>query len=210
MSLFALFILQAVSIGLMLYLFFGLYREYRTDRLRHRLFRIRDEFFDRVSAGEIDFNNSAYGITRIMMNGMIRFAHEMSFFRILTIYLISKLHGPASDAGYGDALNRAMKRLTKDQREMVTGIHQQAFSIVLIHMAHVSFVFGPMLLLLKLVREILRPILAMLSLFSLVANTAGKVAEWLILQSITLAPEVRIDLEARAYEIGKDSTAQYV
>jgi len=202
MSLYALFMFQAASVGVVLWLFFGLYKEYRVDKLRHQLFQIRDGLFDKAMAGDIEFNHSAYGITRITLNGMIRFAHELSFYRVFTIYMISKFY-KHTDSGYGEAMKRAMNRLDDSGQTMITDIHTQAYTAVLIHMAHTSIVFGPVLLVVKALKEITRPFLAAVRLFGRVAGLAAMIADYIIITAINHAPVIRLDIEAQAYERGK-------
>ncbi|MBI1790616.1 MAG: hypothetical protein HYR60_24055 [Acidobacteria bacterium] len=55
-----------------------LWREYRIERFRQRIFQIRDELFDFAAEGNLSFDNPAYGALRASMNSMIRFAHRMS------------------------------------------------------------------------------------------------------------------------------------
>jgi hypothetical protein len=62
--------------------YFGL-REYFLDKMRQRFFEIRDKLFDYAAEGHIDFNHRAYGNLRLSLNGMLRFAHQMSLSRSL-------------------------------------------------------------------------------------------------------------------------------
>jgi|SRR5882672_2427141 len=59
-------------------LFHWLYRDYRVDLFRQRMFALRDELFDMAASGRIAFDNPAYGKLRDMLNGYIRFAHRVS------------------------------------------------------------------------------------------------------------------------------------
>lgn len=66
-------------------LFFFLYRDYRIDLYRQRLFAIRDKLFDLGRTGVVPFDHAAYGITRSVINGHIRYAHRIKLFT--TVYL---------------------------------------------------------------------------------------------------------------------------
>jgi hypothetical protein len=59
-------------------LFFWLYRDYRVDLFRQRMFTLRDELFEYAAAGNIAFDAPAYGLMRDMLNGYIRFAHRLN------------------------------------------------------------------------------------------------------------------------------------
>ena len=58
--------------------FFWLYRDYRVDAYRQRVFALRNELWDYAAAGHISFDDPAYLVVRNRMNGLIRFAHLLS------------------------------------------------------------------------------------------------------------------------------------
>lgn len=71
-------------ISLFLLLLLGLlYNRYRVDKLRQELFAVRDELFDRARSGEIAFDSRSYTTARLIINGMIRFAHKISISELL-------------------------------------------------------------------------------------------------------------------------------
>src|SRR5437667_11487736 len=59
-------------------LFHWLYRDYRVDLFRQRMFTLRDQLFDIAASGRIAFDDPAYGKLRSMINGYIRFAHRIN------------------------------------------------------------------------------------------------------------------------------------
>lgn len=77
-----------ISLGMLFLLVFFLYDRYRVDRLRQRLFEIRDRLFDEATHGRIHFDSKGYGYARTVMNGMIRFSHRISIVRFLTAAVI--------------------------------------------------------------------------------------------------------------------------
>jgi hypothetical protein len=70
-------------------LLFTCWRPYRLDALRETLFALRDELF-LIAADEktLSFNHPAYTELRNDLNGMIRFAERMTFFRSLLFWLL--------------------------------------------------------------------------------------------------------------------------
>jgi hypothetical protein len=58
------------------------YRDYEVDRFRQDVFNLRDEMFDEAAGGLISFDDPAYGLLRMTMNGFIRFAHRLSFLNL--------------------------------------------------------------------------------------------------------------------------------
>lgn len=66
-----------------MFLVFGLFNSYRSDLLRQELFEIRDRLFDEAVAGQISFDSRAYRATRLVLNGLLRFAHRVSLARFV-------------------------------------------------------------------------------------------------------------------------------
>ena len=85
------FLFSSLWIVGLLFLLFHRMRKYRMDALRQELFVIRDELFDYAAQGNIAFHHPAYGALRSLINSLIRFAHKISFSRII-IFLMYGLH----------------------------------------------------------------------------------------------------------------------
>lgn len=64
-------------------LFAWLYRDYRVDLFRFRLFALRDELFDTACAGSLSFSDPAYQTTRSLLNGFIRFADRLGLLTLI-------------------------------------------------------------------------------------------------------------------------------
>jgi hypothetical protein len=71
--------------------FFWLYRDYEIDRYRQRLFELRDELWDYAAEGHVAFDNPAYRLIRIRINGLIRFAHMLSCTWLVMALVAEKL-----------------------------------------------------------------------------------------------------------------------
>jgi hypothetical protein len=69
--------------GLLWALFYLSARALLLDILRQQLFAIRDELFDFAADGGIDFDEPAYRELRGDINSLIRFAHKLSFARMI-------------------------------------------------------------------------------------------------------------------------------
>ena len=81
-----------ISIAMGVCLIFVLYNNYRLDHFRQDLFAIRDELFDEARAGRISFASPAYRTTRILINGLLRFGHEIS---LLNFFITRLMVGKA-------------------------------------------------------------------------------------------------------------------
>ena len=74
-----------IDLALLYLIVFVLYRKYRVDALRHRLFAIRGELFDYALANGLAFSDPAYVMLRDTINSMLRFAHKLSVTRFLVL-----------------------------------------------------------------------------------------------------------------------------
>lgn len=80
------------SIGLLaLWVVWQLWRDYALDKCRQDLFTIRNELFDMAIRREhgIGFDAPVYGQLRQTLNGIIRFAHTISFTRLIIFQLLA-------------------------------------------------------------------------------------------------------------------------
>jgi hypothetical protein len=76
---------------------FTCWRPYRLDALRDTLFALRDELFLlAVDDKDLSFEHPAYTELRNNLNGMIRFAEKMTFFRSL-LFRLSLPRPPTPD-----------------------------------------------------------------------------------------------------------------
>ncbi len=78
----SLMLFSVASLAGLVVLYFWLYRDYRIDLFRQRLFALRDELFDLARSGAISFDDRAYGLLRSTLNGFIRFGHRLTFFPV--------------------------------------------------------------------------------------------------------------------------------
>lgn len=107
-------------------LFFWLYRDYRLDYFRQRLFALRDQLFDLASEGKVGFDSDAYRLTRSMLNGTIRFGHKLGFIDILCVAIAARnadvMSRPNSFSG---RLEAAYSDLDEDTRRELESIRRQ-------------------------------------------------------------------------------------
>jgi hypothetical protein len=74
-------------------LFFVLFREYRVDALRQRLFKLRMDLFDYAAGGGISFDDPAYGILRSRINSLIRYAHRFTAIQFFALaFMMDDVH----------------------------------------------------------------------------------------------------------------------
>lgn len=140
----AYMVASLLCFAFLLYVFDFSYRKYRIDLLRFYLFRARDRLFDAAEKGVIPFDDPAYGMTRQMLNGMIRFAHELSLWRPLVIWASRKQWDPEEERTkfwkrYCDAVDSLPVRSKTALRITMTEAH----ICVLSHVLHTSLITFP-------------------------------------------------------------------
>ncbi len=127
--------LQFVAgLALLWWLFFRAFHYYRLDALRDRLFAVREELFDYAAGGAIAFNDPAYGKLRNLINGLIRFAHRLSFSSILPVVLFRLMFKDPEPEQPLDAWRRAVVRVSPEVQKKLWSIHNRALAIALRHM----------------------------------------------------------------------------
>ena len=110
-------------------LFQWLYRDYRVDLFRERLFALRDRLFEVAASGKIAFDDPAYGSLRSMLNGYIRFAHRVSF--PLLIFASRRTQVLTRGTEQVNALRAAVRAQPPETREALDGILNQMHWYVL-------------------------------------------------------------------------------
>lgn len=103
-------ILWACSVGFVFALL-GLRRKLRTDRIRHRLFVIRDELFDMTLNSSVGFDNEAYRLLRGEINNLLRYAHRLSSVNTIAAYLL----GDHAEDDAGDEFFQALQEIPDEQ-----------------------------------------------------------------------------------------------
>ena len=133
------YVAQAVHLALSLFLLWVLmflcWRSYRVDALRDRLFALRDQVFDYAATGAIEFDHPAYGRLRGTLNSMIRFAHRITFGRLVlavVAHAVSPLPGELNPTK--DWLEALETVPSKEARERLLRFHQQMIVIMVRHM----------------------------------------------------------------------------
>jgi hypothetical protein len=125
-----------VAMGLlaMWVLVFKLFRDYRIDALRDRLFSLRDDLFDYAAEGSVSFDDPAYFKLRALINSFIRFAHRLSFTRFSLGSLFTSWKWREA---FGNPLlewQDAVKKLPAEQQERLNELHSEVLLAVVKHL----------------------------------------------------------------------------
>ncbi|MBO9883717.1 hypothetical protein [Xanthomonas sp. D-109] len=102
---------------------FNVYPHSAIALARYNLFELRDELFALGAEGKLDFKSPGYKACRQMINGFIRYAHDMSLMQMLTTQLVAKVRKQKVSTKEWDA---AFDRLDPEARKLVDGVMRQA------------------------------------------------------------------------------------
>lgn len=124
-----------IDLALLYLIVFVLYRKYRVDALRHRLFVVRGELFDYALANGLAFNDPAYVMLRDSINSMLRFAHKISATRFLVLSTAVRWFSctemvTARERQWQEALARVA---VPEQRRKIVELHEQALLAIVRH-----------------------------------------------------------------------------
>lgn len=109
------------------------WRDYREDLIRDRFFEVRDRMFLYAFDNGL-LENPAYKNTRHLMNGLIRFAHHLSFCRLVGLF-VGRLLARESFVVPKEMSDWkvAVELLPKAQRDEILRFHHEALHLALRH-----------------------------------------------------------------------------
>ena len=140
------YFVSLISLCFLVIMVFWLYRDYRVDKFRQKLFKLRDSLFDDAAAGKIPFDTNAYGMLRNTMNGSIRFGHRLNLSQMLLFILLTESGSKGAESSYSVRLRKALECLSDEQKALAQDYHEKMNFIVIEHM-----VFSSPLLLISLI-----------------------------------------------------------
>jgi len=83
---------SGIALAILAILLLRLWAGLRLDEFRQSIFVVRDELFDFAASGAISFDHPAYRLLRQSMNGFIRYAHQLTWFRLVCNMILWQLH----------------------------------------------------------------------------------------------------------------------
>src|SRR5258708_8293980 len=117
------------------FVLFRLVPMFRVDGFRQEMFELRDEFFDYAAAGNIAFNHPGYVLLRKLMNGLIRYGHQLTLFRVVMSGVHRKIDGGRPHLKWNDQWNAAVARIGSPQvRSKVINYHARTIRIATKHL----------------------------------------------------------------------------
>lgn len=153
-------VLQSLlTLVVLAFVIFWLWPEQRNDLFRQQMFAIRDELWDFADAGNISFDDPAYTLLRQLMNGFIRYAHNLTPYRICLSFLRWKYMYGAPVGHWTSSWNEALDQLQNEKtKESLQKFHARATDLVLGQILlspgvlAISMIFAPIFVLIVIVR----------------------------------------------------------
>lgn len=130
--------LSLFSLCVLWYLYFFAYKDYVVDKTRSELFILRDSLFDYADSGQISFDNEVYKTTRIMINGVIRFTHDISLSNWAMITFFSNEDSRNYQKQFSDNFEKNMKKLNPQQQEMIKSTLYKTHFLIVKHLLKTS------------------------------------------------------------------------
>jgi hypothetical protein len=128
--------IELISVlGLYSVLFFKILPTYRLDSFRQRMFAVRDEVFDFAAKGNIAFDDPAYVLLRRQMNGLIRYGHHLTVFRMLMTFILQKMEVGNASPNWTEQWNAALLKIgDHDVQEKMRVFYSRSIYIAVRHL----------------------------------------------------------------------------
>lgn len=109
------------------------------DMLRERLFELRFQLYGLAMAGELEHDDPAYRNFEMLLCGLVRFAHRITF--LTYIFSIRQQHQAMKDDDYVDVAKQialTVSRLAPGTQDKMNGIAQDARTALILYMVFTS------------------------------------------------------------------------
>jgi hypothetical protein len=115
-----------------------LWKPQRIDIFRQKLFVLRSDLFDLAANGAVPFDHPAYTQLRLLINGLIRFAHRAS----LPTLIIAVAQSSTAASGALAAWRKDVQKLPGDERNQLLAVHSAVSEAFAKHLIGGSFLLS--------------------------------------------------------------------
>jgi hypothetical protein len=117
------------------------YRRFRVLVLKNALFDARDLLFQAAERGTLSFDDPAYGMTRSLLNGMLRQAEAFSLPHFMGMLLTRAWWSNANvERRFNERYVRARAQLSDAGRDVVRRAIEAAHMAIVSHVLHISLI----------------------------------------------------------------------
>lgn len=96
-----------------------LWKPQRVDIFRQKLFALRSDLFDLAANGTVPFDHPAYTQLRLLINGLIRFAHRASF----PVLVVAGVQSGDEQPSALKAWKKNVEKLPEDERKRLMAVY---------------------------------------------------------------------------------------
>lgn len=122
---------SAVCVALLVVVLLKFWSAARLDAFRQEMFVVRDDLFDFAASGKISFENPAYRLLRQMMNGSIRYAHQLTFFRVCMTFVEIRLASRETEPKWFTKWENALANIRdREVQERMKDFHERAMTAI--------------------------------------------------------------------------------
>ncbi|MBZ5694347.1 MAG: hypothetical protein LAN36_03195 [Acidobacteriia bacterium] len=127
----SIIIQSALTLILLAFIMLAWWPAQRVDLFRQQMFALRDELFDFAMEGSIKFDDPAYSRLRDLMNGFIRYAHNLTPYRTLMSFLRWKYTAGEPISAWSISWEQALNKVSdQDTRTKLQEFHSRATMLV--------------------------------------------------------------------------------
>lgn len=127
-------------------LFYGPWQAACTDAARQLIFERRQALFDLARAGHLDFSSKEYKAIRRAMEGMIRYAHELTWVNLWFLYRVKAKH-----VADWTPTTRFIESISDPStREKVKSLMNESIAALMVMMAAKSMFLAPFITMLMI------------------------------------------------------------
>lgn len=128
-----------ISILGLFVIYFFLYRDYRRDLHRERLFALRDRLFLFAASGKVDFESPAYGLLRMLINSSIRHTHTIGAIESLLLYFMTRKNPRVAQTQFREKWKVEVDKLPQEAQNQLNEIHHELHYLVFKQMVATSY-----------------------------------------------------------------------
>jgi hypothetical protein len=122
---------SSLTLIALIVLVFELWPAQRVDIFRQQMFALRDELFDFAVQGGIRFDDPAYILLRHLMNGFIRYAHNLTPFCVLFSFLRWNFMSNKSIDNWSIPWAQALENISnRETKTKIQEFHTKASTLV--------------------------------------------------------------------------------
>jgi hypothetical protein len=132
-------IVALAALAALLSLFYGPWQTVCTNLSRQIIFERRDRLFDMALAGRLEFDSEAYRATRRRLNGLLRFAHDLTWQELVVAAYTKQRLNPKLPDWRAD-----LESLPKDVRKDIEELVRECAATLTGMMALKSILIGPL------------------------------------------------------------------